>query len=1228
MLETPQRLAGRLIALRSLAPSYNEQQHGIYVTALSRALRETEDVRNIALTGAYGTGKSSVLKHLTELAEFKDRVLELSLSTVGVTDKRPDGAPDVNPAAWTKTNLIQKEIVKQILYRDSPSKTRGSRFRRISRFRWLPEVGMSLGLGLLLLAILWLTGLAAPSIGVLGENPGVGWIVFVYMALLVVLSGSIFALRWLTHNRVFLEKLSAGPATVSLAATSSSYFDQYMDEIVYYFEQSGRDIVVFEDIDRFEDVQIFETLRALNTLLNGSNQVRGRRHVGEPKPSKDTPTRDVKFIYALRDSVFEKLGDDLNTDNADDEVKRANRTKFFDIVIPIVPFITHRNARDLMLNAMDETGVSRELINVAAGFVADMRLIIDMRNEYDIYADRLLGTANQMPGLDPDRLFALVIYKCIHMADFEAIRLGNSDLDTLHDAWREIVKDSLTAAYQRERTASKQLALEGATDARARSLGDRLELVAHAVTPDQNYTASTYAAVDGQSYQDDELRQAAFWGRATRSGAPIVIMNGATGWRLSLTRQQLQVLMGQPLDPDEWKRPDRSAELQARQSARADIAFLRHHEWGTIHGRQEFRTRPESGNGETMAKATSRILKSRLARALVAAGYINEYFALYVSVYYGEHLHPRALNYVIHTLDRGVSDIRYQLDTNDVEAIIGDMGVDIFRDRSAYNISILDHLLAERPEEAQMIIRQIAAWEREDRDFGEAYIRAGKEQVKFIRRLTPLVPTIIASIVTDASPEEILAELIDVALDYAGVDIKDNTASEFSRLVVENYEKFPSISTATQPNSKFSLRKHQTIDAIAKLGIQLPATVPLTGAARARAIELGTYKLNAANITDLTGQTSLALDAIRAKSGPVFNTALARMAEYLALVTETPDAVTVSGAGALASVLKHASQSGVDDDYLSEIVRRASEECHVDEFDDAPESVWPTLAATKRTISSAQNLTMYLDNLGMLDENIGALLADVTAIDEPNAVTDEDRFRLAIAILGARQTIPSAAHRVELAASLNLRSAIPVTSLNPEPGELVGLMIEAKLLQDDETSFASSLISDWPTREAALIKSENAVTFLSPASLPPADLGDFFRSTNVPEPLKQVAMSNLPAFIPGADQDAILSAATFAAASHADLPIGTIDQLRIGGASDPILVSLLSNTSTATLEEVQAELRALGDPYPLIADRGTARPLVPDDEAHRRLLERLKTADIVSDHKPDRAGRRVSLRKP
>ena len=1222
--------------LRSLAPRYEPEQHDVYVNALVDALRE-DGIRNVALTGAYGTGKSSVLQRLSEMEEFRERTLELSLSTVGVTETRPEGESDANPAAWTKTNLIQKEIVKQILYRDAPEKTRGSRFRRLSRFRWRREIGIALGLGVLLFLTAWFVGLASPLIAWLGEEPGFGQLIFANAMLLVVLAGSVYAIRWLTHNRVFLEKLSAGPATVSLAATSSSFFDQYMDEIIYYFEKSGRDVVIFEDIDRFKDVLIFETLRALNGLLNGAEQVRRRRRAKpragdiagghRTKAARRPLAKDVKFVYALRDSVFEKLGN-LGADpaaghQADDEVRRANRTKFFDIVIPVVPFITHRNARDLMLGTMDGTGVSRDLINVAARFVADMRLITDMRNEYDIYANRLLGTTNQMPGLDPDRLFALILYKCVHMGDFEAIRLGTSDLDRLHDAWREIVSDSLTLAYEREAAASTQLVVEGATVARAKALGDRLEVVAHALTSNDGYLAYTQVTVGSTQFQGERLREPEFWRAVTTEGASVAMVNGQTGLNLLLSLQRLESLLGQPLDPAEWARPDREAELRSQQSARDDIDFLRHHDWGDLHGRPEFTSTPADGDPQSFADATERTLRSRLARSLVASEYLNDYFALYVSMYYGEHLRPRALNYAVHALDRGVPDIRYDLDGEDVEAIITDKGIDILRDRAAYNITVLDHLLATRPAEAELVVRNVAAWDKADSDFGEAYLHAGKQRVEFVRMLAPLLPRIILSIVSGA-PKEVLAAVLDAALDYAGTEVGE---PHHGWIVVDYYEQFPSIGNAAKDKSVIDLRKHKTIDAIAKLGIQLPATSPLDDTARRRVIELGAYELNSSNIEDLTGQPSLALDDIRAKSEPVFAAALGRLTAYVELIAAREEAVTIRDPKRFVSILNHANDAAVGDEHLVQIVEKSSPTCHVGDLTDVPESVWPTILSSKRATPSALNLLNYIDNVGPLDGNAAIFLDGTEAIEE-SELSDDDRRRLAVAILGAGSVIPSTAHRVQLALSINAPTPIPPALLHPEAGDLVGLMIEASLVADDELTLSSALIVDWPTREFALARSRAAPGYVSPASLPPEQLGRFFQSAVIPLDLKNVVLANILTFLPGADNAAVHAVSSFAAGVKADLPHATIEQLQAAGASVTDVVAFVANSTSSTIDEVRAALRALGDPYSLVADRGSSRPLVPDDDVHRRVLQRLQEAEIVSSHEPERGGRRVNLRRP
>ncbi|MFT3942231.1 MAG: hypothetical protein QM705_00205 [Ancrocorticia sp.] len=95
-----------------LTPEYLEAEHGGYVAALETALEDNK-IRNIALSGNYGVGKSSILRELGKRLE--GRVVELSLSMLApIEESKLDESVPIQ--AKTPTNRIQQEIVKQLLY--------------------------------------------------------------------------------------------------------------------------------------------------------------------------------------------------------------------------------------------------------------------------------------------------------------------------------------------------------------------------------------------------------------------------------------------------------------------------------------------------------------------------------------------------------------------------------------------------------------------------------------------------------------------------------------------------------------------------------------------------------------------------------------------------------------------------------------------------------------------------------------------------------------------------------------------------------------------------------------------------------------------------------------------------------------------------------------------------------------------------------------------------------
>ena len=69
------------------------------------------------------------------------------------------------------------------------------------------------------------------------------------------------------------------------------------------------------------------------------------------------------------------------------EMERANRTKFFDVIIPVVPFVSQATARNLAYDVMGTHGfdVDPWLLDLAGSYLPDMRLLKNVRNEFAIF---------------------------------------------------------------------------------------------------------------------------------------------------------------------------------------------------------------------------------------------------------------------------------------------------------------------------------------------------------------------------------------------------------------------------------------------------------------------------------------------------------------------------------------------------------------------------------------------------------------------------------------------------------------------------------------------------------------------------------------------------------------------------------------------------------------------------------------------------------------------------
>ena len=684
-------------ALTPLTPEYCEKQHGKYVKAIEVALDNT-NIRNIALSGNYGVGKSSILQQVAK--NQPKRVMELSLSTLGFTEdsKTVGSAPK---QAITLTNQIQREIVKQLLYREQPHKAPYSRFHGIEGFNKWWACKLAVIIGFLITIVFFLSGWLDKIDNLLPQSKSMWWVLLLICCVATAIT---YCMLYLFHGRIHLKQLSTGPATITLDDKSVSYFDQYLDEIVYFFEVSKYDIVIFEDIDRFDDFLIFENLRALNTLLNSSLRV-----VGKNKKS-------IRFIYAIKDSIFDSKEHGQN-DAASIEVERANRTKFFDLIIPVVPFITHMNAKYLMVNALKgvESKVDNQPIDLATRYIPDMRLIKNICNEFIIFRALILDDSAQKIGLTENELFAMMLYKSTHMLDFEAIRLGKSNLDDLYKSSRELVDQNIKAIIRECAGIKSQM---------------------------QNIPKP-----DDPSYSDEEQEWLGWWFEEWQEDEPEF----------------------KRITFEEWLEQEGKRQNAELKKLKEDLKYLESADFVQLIERTDFKIKLKDHNtdvGQTFKDICTEKLKEGLAYELVRAGYINRNFTLYTSIFHGNRESAVATNFIIHHVEPRVPDMNFKLEDSDVKVVIEECGEDALGKPVIYNIDIVNYVLQHKPNAAKIILDSLASLEIEQIQFLNSYFKSDSQYIELVKRLTKISSGIFLYLVQEVDMDDtVRLELVKTALD-------------------------------------------------------------------------------------------------------------------------------------------------------------------------------------------------------------------------------------------------------------------------------------------------------------------------------------------------------------------------------------------------------------------------------------------------------------------------------
>ena len=401
-----------------------------------------EHIRNIALTGPFGSGKSSVLITLMEDFANEHKFLPISLATLQAneeqiaSDEKQDTSAELTDGEKEKRieNLnrkIEYSILQQIIYREKTRTVPNSRFRKIVHLsnRELIIYPLYCVLTLVCFLILFEPNFArvdsiydffswGSTWNTIFDLAASAWLLFA----LYVIARYVFK----SYSNSKLNKLNLKEGEIEIIE-DNSIFNKHLDEILYFFQVTEYNVVIIEDLDRFGTPNIFLKLRELNQLINESKIV----------------GRHITFVYAIKDDIF----------------KDEERTKFFDFITTVIPVINPSNSKDKLKSALEakgcgNDGISDEDLSEMAFFIQDMRILTNIVNEYKQYRDKLCEASDFQ--LNKTKLLGMIVYKNYYPQDFALLHRREGKIYKCISSKSNFIPLALKAIEESENALSKK----------------------------------------------------------------------------------------------------------------------------------------------------------------------------------------------------------------------------------------------------------------------------------------------------------------------------------------------------------------------------------------------------------------------------------------------------------------------------------------------------------------------------------------------------------------------------------------------------------------------------------------------------------------------------------------------------------------------------------------------------------------------------------------------------
>ena len=690
------------IDYKELTPVNDIKDGEEYLKALKWALANAR-IKNIALAGPYGSGKSSIIETHIE-NENLDNYLKISMATFNKTLSDDDNESEQGGHKQIEIGVdeIERGILQQLFYKVKPKKIPQSRYRKLYPINeW--HVRMK---SLVLVVFLTFTMiLFAPDVPFSIWNNmkaciglDAKWVYAVIAIIYVIILTFIISHLWCWLIPRYHIKEIGLPAKGKLeehSVSSDSVFNKNLDEIVYFFEATKTEIVFFEDLDRLSDRRVFVHLRELNNLLNNDDAIK-------KKP--------IVFVYAVRDDIF----------------TREDRTKFFDFIIPVIPIANSTNSGDILLeklNVYKDNNISQDFIFDISPYISDMRVLQNICNEFITYKNTL-KTYQGLP-LSDKKMISMIIFKNLYPRDFADIQAENG-----------IIKKAFLNknTYIQRKKAELQEEIDAFSEVIEKAQGDCLESTREIKIVMLTEITENRGIVTGIGKQ----------------------------WRVSINATRIMddsfdmyELDSDAFDYIEYNSFSKNNETMTISGFKEKIApyIERWEHLRTLEEESEKKIQQEIADKKEMQHAlTGKSIKSIMANNddfefdedishnkllifMLRRGYIDEEYANYINYFKGNSITTDDMKYILSIKDQEPKPFDYSL--TKIPMIIRRLQQYEFEQKAIYNFDLMEQLLADDGENSKrdILIHQLSDESEVSWNFIDEFVDRTEYKEKFIKLL-------------------------------------------------------------------------------------------------------------------------------------------------------------------------------------------------------------------------------------------------------------------------------------------------------------------------------------------------------------------------------------------------------------------------------------------------------------------------------------------------------------